>query len=243
MTMTAIQEISAAKDTSSLRKNKRHENSSRLEEDVRHYLQLDYPIELVHDDEVYVASNPDLPGCVSMGSSPNEAIDNLAEVRELWIEGQLRCGNPIPEPSKADRYSGKFVLRVPKMLHKLADFRARQEGVSLNSFIVAVLAGALGYPMLGAREPHRNKAKAASNQHRLHDLWFCDDQGAWAGQDWNIENPEITRSDFSHTIDPNFIIYAGSFAKRIGNHSKSTFRLPELEDYQSAEKTSCVKNR
>jgi predicted RNase H-like HicB family nuclease len=135
------------KTTSQQRRAKRVEGETAHRKDATFYSNLDYPVDLVRDDGVYVASNPDLPGCVSMGSSPNEAVKSLDEVRLLWIEGQLANGSPIPEPSQAEEYSGKFVLRVPKGLHRLADRRARQEGVSLNIFITSLLAGALGYPL------------------------------------------------------------------------------------------------
>jgi predicted RNase H-like HicB family nuclease len=122
-------------------------------EELEHYVAKDYPIELVRDEDAYVASHPDLPGCVSFGEDPTSAVENLEAMKRLWIEGQLASGRPIPEPSAEEKYSGKFVLRIPKGLHRLAEFRARQEGVSLNAYVSNVLAGALGFPVLGQQRP------------------------------------------------------------------------------------------
>src|SRR5688572_33367163 len=46
----------------------------------------------------YVAINPQLPGCVSDGDTPEEAIDNLLDARILYIETSLEDGLVIPEP-------------------------------------------------------------------------------------------------------------------------------------------------
>jgi ABC-type uncharacterized transport system YnjBCD permease subunit len=44
----------------------------------------------------------------------------------------------------AEGYSGKFVVRVPKMLHARLAARARAEDVSLNQYVNTILAEALG---------------------------------------------------------------------------------------------------
>jgi antitoxin HicB len=46
----------------------------------------------------YVAINPDLPGCVSDGDSPQEAINNLLDARILYIETSLEDSLAIPKP-------------------------------------------------------------------------------------------------------------------------------------------------
>lgn len=48
----------------------------------------------------YVASNPDLPGCMSHGASIAEAIANLAEARMLYVESMLES-NVYPSPPSA----------------------------------------------------------------------------------------------------------------------------------------------
>lgn len=41
--------------------------------------------------------------------------------------------------------SGKFVVRLPASLHGQLVKEAEKEGVSLNQFVVAALAGAVGW--------------------------------------------------------------------------------------------------
>ncbi len=70
---------------------------------------------------------PDLPGCMSDGESPEEAIAN---------------GREIPRPGEMP--SGKFVARIPRSLHVRLAARAKQEGVSMNALVSTFLAESLG---------------------------------------------------------------------------------------------------
>jgi predicted RNase H-like HicB family nuclease len=104
-------------------------------------MKLDYPIELIKEGDQYTASYPDLPGCVSFGDTPDEAVSELATVKSLWVQGQLESGNSIPLPSSyEDKFSGKFVIRIPKNLHRLLNLEAGQQGVSLNQYVIYTLA-------------------------------------------------------------------------------------------------------
>jgi antitoxin HicB len=50
----------------------------------------------------------------------------------------------VPRPGEADAYSGKWVQRVPRNLHRRLASRAKQEGVSLNTLAATILAEGLG---------------------------------------------------------------------------------------------------
>ncbi len=105
-----------------------------------YYENLKYPIEILEDDDAYVASIPDLPGCVAYGDTVQQALDSLRTVRRLWLEGRLEAGLSIPEPAELDEYSGKFVLRITRGLHKALQRESRRQGVSLNQYIGQILA-------------------------------------------------------------------------------------------------------
>src|SRR5215211_256844 len=49
----------------------------------------------------YMAEYPDLPGCVSDGATPDEALQNLEEARDLYIQSLLDEGIDVPEPYSA----------------------------------------------------------------------------------------------------------------------------------------------
>ena len=48
----------------------------------------------------FVARVPDLPGCMSDGESPEEALENVYDAIACWIEAAQELGRPIPPPSK-----------------------------------------------------------------------------------------------------------------------------------------------
>jgi predicted RNase H-like HicB family nuclease len=106
-----------------------------------YYLSLKYPVLLVAEPEGgYTALHPDLEGCVSVGETREEALANLEEARRLWLETAYEHGDEIPLPSTEREYSGRVLVRMPKSLHRRLDKEARAEGVSLNQYIVSLLA-------------------------------------------------------------------------------------------------------
>ena len=56
-----------------------------------------------------------------------------------WVSLYNKNGKALPEPSAGKEYSGKFVLRVDPVLHKLLALRALQEGDSLNAYAEKLL--------------------------------------------------------------------------------------------------------
>lgn len=48
------------------------------------------------EDGGYVATVPVLPGCVSQGDSRSEALRNIEEAIELYLEDMRAAGEPIP---------------------------------------------------------------------------------------------------------------------------------------------------
>jgi predicted RNase H-like HicB family nuclease len=190
-----------------------------------HYLGLHYRIELVEDEGAWVASNPDLPGCASFGPNPGDAVRNLTEIRRLWLEGQIASGNKIPEPSVDERYSGKFVLRIPKSLHRLAEMRARHEGVSLNALVTNVLAGALNFGQ--DLEPAAHKSEHIHRNPRRLGLWRNE-----KFVEWSIEEARATPREPS---GKGVTIFLNSVANKLATHHTSPFD-PNKEDYHAEEK-------
>jgi len=108
--------------------------------DLKEYLALPFPIEIIPDEGGYIAAVPDLPGCMSSGKTVNSALRGLEKVKELWLQGRIEAGEQIPEPTKIEDFSGKFVLRIPRSLHRALDHEARKQGVSLNQYLVHILS-------------------------------------------------------------------------------------------------------
>jgi antitoxin HicB len=94
----------------------------------------------------YLIEYLDLPGCISDGKTIEEAIANAEDAKRCWIAAMKQAGRPIPPPSvePTESYSGKWLLRAPKSLHRRLAQRAKREGVSLNTLAVTLLAEGLG---------------------------------------------------------------------------------------------------
>src|SRR5690348_5862032 len=83
------------------------------------YLNQTYPYTVVPDPEGgFVIIFPDLPGCMTQVESAEEIAPMPEDVRVLWIETEFERGAYIPLPSTSNDYSGKFVVRVPRFLHR-----------------------------------------------------------------------------------------------------------------------------
>jgi antitoxin HicB len=48
----------------------------------------------------FVAIVPDLPGCMSDGETPQEAVANVQDAILAWIEAARDLGHPVPAPSR-----------------------------------------------------------------------------------------------------------------------------------------------
>ena len=65
---------------------------------------LEYPIVLeplpAEEGGGFVATVPDLPGCMSDGATPEEAIVNVQDAIATWIEAANDLGHTVPKPSR-----------------------------------------------------------------------------------------------------------------------------------------------
>lgn len=106
-----------------------------------YYMSLPYRIELVPDPNEggYAVRYPDLPGCLTVGDSITDALENAEDAKRVWLEAALEDDIDIPEPTSLDDYSGQFKLRIPKSLHRSLAQHAKEEGTSMNQYCVYLL--------------------------------------------------------------------------------------------------------
>ena len=120
------------------------------------YLALPYTIELIREttpeESGWVARVTELPGCITQADTFEELGDMIEDAMRGWLEVSLEDGDPIPEPRYLDEYSGKFVARVPRSLHRDLVQAAERNGVSLNSFVNMALAQATGQQLTMKQE-------------------------------------------------------------------------------------------
>lgn len=115
------------------------ENRKPLEE----YLALQYRFNVVADpDGGWAIEFPDLPGCLTQVDDPAEIGPMAEDARRSWIEAAYELGRDIPLPSYPDleEYSGRFVVRMPRALHRSLAEQAERNAVSLNSWLIHLLS-------------------------------------------------------------------------------------------------------
>ncbi len=134
---------------------------------VEDFLKLPYTIEVIRDEgdgfSGYFARVVELPGCMTQADTFEELGEMIEDAMRGWITVALEDGQDIPEPRPVESYSGKFIVRVPKSLHRELVEAAEREGVSLNMFVSTVLGKAVGQTtmtrMLADRKPGQDRYK------------------------------------------------------------------------------------
>ena len=115
-----------------------------MKKNVAKYMKLPYTrmIREMNDESghYFYGTILELDGCQSTGDTIEELNESLTEAMECYIEVKLDNNLPIPEPESESKYSGRFVLRIPKTLHQRLAVEADREGVSLNQWAAYKLA-------------------------------------------------------------------------------------------------------
>jgi antitoxin HicB len=108
---------------------------------------------------------------VGYGPTIQEAVADLQKVVPLFLKMMDKTEQTLPEivsEKDWDDFSGKFNVRVPKVLHAQLVELAEDQGISLNSLVQTILASgatalASGKPF-GALEHPETKPKSVSRR-------------------------------------------------------------------------------
>ncbi len=118
--------------------------STAIKKQVSNIVARPYARELVkNEDGSWFARIVEFGGCMTEGDTQEEALTNLDDAMRAWVEVKLEDGEQIPAPATIDDYSGRFIVRVSKSLHRDIARRADLEGVSLNAYVSTQLARTL----------------------------------------------------------------------------------------------------
>jgi predicted RNase H-like HicB family nuclease len=107
------------------------------------------PIDAV-DGGGFMFTMPDIPGVVADGATELEAIADGREAFITMVSAMVDIGQEVPAPEfSAEDFtpasaSGKVLARLPRSMHLQLTARAKTEGVSLNSLVLAFIAEGLG---------------------------------------------------------------------------------------------------
>jgi len=119
----------------------------KMNKTIEYYMSLPYRIEVIKIPEEkgggYMACLPQFGRMAAVGDGENveQAVANLEESKKALFEDYIEEGIEIPEPEgDLEEYSGKFVLRVPRYLHRELSLEAKKNGASLNQYAASLLS-------------------------------------------------------------------------------------------------------
>lgn len=116
----------------------------KVKEQVQEYLKMPYTriIQEINDDDqhYFYGKILELDGCQSTGDTLEELYESLNEAMVGYIETKIENNQEVPYPIREEKYSGKFLLRLPKSLHMKLVIEAEKEGISLNQYALYKLA-------------------------------------------------------------------------------------------------------
>ncbi len=96
-------------------------------------------VEWSEEDQCYIGTCPGLMLGGVHGDDDTKVYKELSQAVEEWIEIYKKDGEPLPMATVKKEYSGKFVVRVGKNLHKILAIKALRYGESLNSYCTHLL--------------------------------------------------------------------------------------------------------
>jgi predicted HicB family RNase H-like nuclease len=101
-------------------------------------------VEWSEGDGCYVGSCPGLIYGGVHGGDETKVYRELCQAVAEAVENYEADGTPLPPATANKEYSGRFVLRVDKELHREVAIRALRAGESLNSYCQKILKNATG---------------------------------------------------------------------------------------------------
>ena len=99
-----------------------------------------YRILWSEEDEEYVGLCAEFPSLSWLCKTQQGALDGIQKLVNDVARDLKESKEPVPEPLSLQKYSGKFVVRVPPQLHRKLSLEAAEAGVSLNRIVSQKLA-------------------------------------------------------------------------------------------------------
>ena len=100
-------------------------------------------VEWSEEDQCYVGSSPGFIGPCCHGNDESKVYKELCGIVDEWVDIHQKENLPLPESFASKSFSGKFVIRVGKDLHKALAIKAAKSGESLNNLCTDLLRSSM----------------------------------------------------------------------------------------------------
>ncbi len=104
---------------------------------INHYT---YRVTWSQEDGGHVGLCAEFPSLSWLAPTPEKALSGIRDLVGEVVADMQTAGEPIPVPLSERQYSGRFMVRVPSLVHRALATEAAEQGVSINRLVSAKLA-------------------------------------------------------------------------------------------------------
>ena len=104
---------------------------------INHYT---YRVTWSQEDGEHVGLCAEFPSLSWLAPTPEKALAGIRRVVDEVVADMQATGEPIPDALAEKQYSGRFMVRVPALVHRALATEAAEQGVSINRLVSAKLA-------------------------------------------------------------------------------------------------------
>ena len=105
---------------------------------INHYT---YRVTWSAEDQEHVGLCAEFPSLSWLAPTPEQALAGIRRVVRDVVADLNTSGENVPEPLAEKQFSGRFIVRVPSVVHRALATEAAEQGVSINRLVSAKLAG------------------------------------------------------------------------------------------------------
>jgi len=104
---------------------------------INHYT---YRVTWSSEDNEHVGLCAEFPSLSWLAPTPEAALAGIVRCIEEVVNEMKISGEKIPEPLSERKFSGRFMVRIPSVLHRTLATEAAEQGISINRLVSAKLA-------------------------------------------------------------------------------------------------------
>jgi predicted HicB family RNase H-like nuclease len=104
---------------------------------INHYT---YRVTWSQEDGEHVGLCAEFPSLSWLAPTPEKALAGIRRLVAEVVTDMQTTGEPVPDPLSEKQYSGRFMVRVPSLVHRALATEAAEQGVSINRLVSAKLA-------------------------------------------------------------------------------------------------------
>ena len=104
---------------------------------INHYT---YRVTWSAEDNEHVGLCAEFPSLSWLAPTPEKALSGIRRVVGEVVKEMKSSGEVVPDALSEKTYSGRFMVRIPSMVHRTLATQAAEQGISINRLVSAKLA-------------------------------------------------------------------------------------------------------